>query len=196
MKRKSQIPNYGHLAGKHYITAKGQRIIAGPYTEISDLNAEMRARFPDRRDPKTGEDVFASYYPTVAENRKWDRMNRALEAFNVEYWSVVEDRRVGNHRLIGYPLSRKFVSRQDCRRAQIADVNRAANAIGTISLLIRNSLSEPDGTGEQPLGRAVEIDLADALICLANYAYEVVEDMRTTDSYAQQYGRKHGGDHG
>jgi hypothetical protein len=117
MKRKSKIPNYGHLAGKHCITARGQRIVAGPYAEISDLNAEMRARFPDKRDPKTGEDVFASYYPTIAENRTWDRMNRALDAFNVEYWSVVEDRRVGNHRLIGYPLSRKFASRQDCRRA-------------------------------------------------------------------------------
>jgi len=73
---------------------------------------------------------------------------------------------------------------------QIANVFRAVSAIGTISRLLHNSLGEPDGTGAQPLGRGTELDLADALICLGDYAYSQTEDMRGTDNDFRQYRRE------
>jgi hypothetical protein len=82
------------------------------------------------------------------------------------------------------------------RNSQIADVQRAVNAIKTIGRLLHNSLGEPDGTGSQPLDRGTEIDLADALICLGDYAYDRVEDMNQTAQCFLQYERERGENHG
>jgi hypothetical protein len=82
------------------------------------------------------------------------------------------------------------------RNSQIADVQRAVNAAKVISRLLHNSLGEPEGTGAQPLGRGVEIDLADALICLSDYAFDRIEDMDQTASMILEYKRERGGRHG
>ncbi len=76
------------------------------------------------------------------------------------------------------------------RSAQVADITRAVSAMKTIGRLIHNSLCEPDMTGAQPLGRGVEIDLADAVICLSDYVYGRIEDMNNTAAGILKYERE------
>ncbi len=82
------------------------------------------------------------------------------------------------------------------RHSQIADVQRAVSAAGAIARLLHNSLCEPDATGAQPLGRGMEIDLTDALLCLSDYAFDRIEDMGETAGQILEYQREQGGRHG
>ena len=82
------------------------------------------------------------------------------------------------------------------RSQQIADVQRAVSAITAIGRLLHNSLGEPDATGAQPLGIGIELGLADAVICLGDYAYDRIEDMGQTAGSILQYECEQGGDHG
>ncbi|PLZ02555.1 hypothetical protein CY652_10615 [Burkholderia sp. WAC0059] len=59
----------------------------------------------------------------------------------------------------------------------LAEVQRAASAITTISMLLRNSLGEPEGTGTGPLGRDAHYGLLDALQIIGKYLHEVGEQM-------------------
>jgi len=58
------------------------------------------------------------YRPTAKQLRRWDRLDRALAAFNVTYWQVVEDRCMPDgRRHLGVPLSPMLATKQACRKA-------------------------------------------------------------------------------
>jgi hypothetical protein len=71
----------------------------------------------------------------------------------------------------------------------IADVTRAATSIQTIARLLHNSLGEPSSCGAQPLGRDVELSLADALLCLGDFIFERTNDMRDHAAMSHKFDR-------
>lgn len=71
----------------------------------------------------------------------------------------------------------------------IADVTRAATSIQTIARLLHNSLGEPAGFGAQPLGRGVEMSLAEALLCLGDFIFEKTNDMRDHAAMSHAFDR-------
>jgi hypothetical protein len=91
----------------------------------------------------TAESDFPVYHPTTEQIRRWDRQDRAMNAFYVTYWQVVEDRRMPDgRRYRGIPLSRMFATRQECRRAyaEIKGKNpRAYRMRGTFLLHSRDA---------------------------------------------------------
>jgi len=127
-KRKPILPpDYDRLEGMHTLSA-GKEIMAGPFSTLGEARQARDAMFPSGRHPESGTLVEVSYHPTRKQLRKWDREDRALAAFHVTYWQVVEDVKTDRGRLIGSPLSRKFSTRQKCRRAlaQIKGANTRA----------------------------------------------------------------------
>ncbi len=62
----------------------------------------------------------------------------------------------------------------------VADIGRAANAITTISRVVRNSLGEPACSGAEPLGHSAHIALLDGLEIIGRYIDELGLRMRET----------------
>ncbi|CAD6548818.1 hypothetical protein LMG28727_04896 [Paraburkholderia kirstenboschensis] len=116
-KRKHSFPaGYDRHEGK-YLLVVGKDIIAGPFTSFDEAHHAKTERFPSGRQPESGQRVEVSYSPTTRDTRRWDRLDRTLRALDVQYWCVVEDRKTERGRCIGYPLSRKYSTRQECRAA-------------------------------------------------------------------------------
>lgn len=108
-------PGYDRHVGK-YLLVVGKNIVAAPFASCDEARQAKDEMFPGGRDG-SGERVDISYSPTPREQRRWDRLDRTLRALDVQYWCVVEDRKTERGRCIGYPLSRKYSTRQECRAA-------------------------------------------------------------------------------
>lgn len=131
-KRKLMLPP-GYAEGMHFL-AIGRETLAGPFATSNEAFRAKDEMFPTGKHPESGSRVDTTYHPTRKEIRKWERQDRALEAFHVTYWQVVEDRRTIHGRHIGAQLSKMFLTRQECRKAlaQIKGSNpRAYAARGT-----------------------------------------------------------------
>jgi hypothetical protein len=133
-KRKYALPpGYDRHPGMHLLSI-GKEIVAGPFATYDEATQAKDEMFPTGRHPESGARVDVSYSPTLKQMRMWEKLDRSLDAFNVTYWRVVEDRRTIHGRHIGAPLSKMFLTRQECRKAlaQIKGSNpRAYAARGT-----------------------------------------------------------------
>ncbi|MFL9930860.1 hypothetical protein P0D88_16735 [Paraburkholderia sp. RL18-103-BIB-C] len=114
-KRKLMLPP-GYVEGMHFL-AIGKETVAGPFATSAEACQAKDEMFPTGRHPESGLRVDTIYHPTRKQLRKWERQDRALAAFYVTYWRVVEDRKTEHGRCIGAPLSRMFSTRQECRKA-------------------------------------------------------------------------------
>jgi hypothetical protein len=117
-KRKSVLPpNYDRLEGKHFL-AVAKETVAGLFATYDEARQARDELFPtSRHHPESGTHVEVCYHPTRKQLRRLDRRDRALNAFHVTYWQVVQDMTTSRGRVIGYPLSKKYSTRQECRAA-------------------------------------------------------------------------------
>lgn len=127
-KRKPMLPHdYNRLEGMHYLSA-GKETVAGLFATYDEACRAKEVLFPTGQHPESEARVEVGYHPTRKQLRRWDRINRTLRALDVRYWQVVEDRKTERGRCIGYPISKMFSTRQECRKAlaQIKGANPRA----------------------------------------------------------------------
>ena len=77
--------------------------------------------------------------------------------------------------------------------SHIAEINRASSAITVIARLVHNSLSEPEMSKTEPLGRAACEGLLDGLEIIGRYVGDLTDRMRETAAMHRKFQQEQGG---